>query len=84
LVIGPEAFPVGGLEIHALPGDHAVVTDEQGAFDFGPLPPALYSIEAEIPGWGTWRHEVGLRAYGESSVVIEVVAQDRQRGDEKR
>jgi hypothetical protein len=84
LVIGPEAFPVGGLEIHALPGDHAVVTDEQGAFDFGPLPPALYSIEAEIPGWGTWRHQVGLRAYAESSVVIEVGAQDRQRENEKR
>ena len=45
--------------------------DDQGRFDFGSLPPALYFLDTSIPAWGTWSMRVELRAYSTADVSPE-------------
>ena len=48
------------------------VLDEEGLFDFGPLPPAHYTIETVVPEWGAWSAPIELRARADVEIVVEV------------
>ena len=60
------------MELRLRPGGKEARLDDQGRFDFGSLPPALYFLDTSIPAWGTWSMRVELRAYATANVVIEV------------
>ena len=76
-VIGLDETAPDSVEVRVQPGGIEARLDDQGHFDFGPLPPAVYVIEASIPDWGTWSTQVELRARATVDVVIEVVSRLR-------
>jgi hypothetical protein len=68
----PGGEGIAGVTVTAEPGGLARVTDERGRFDFGAVPPAVYSLEADVPEWGRYRTGLALRAGGSGEVVIEI------------
>jgi hypothetical protein len=68
-----DLMPADSVTLRIEPGLIETGVDDDGHFDFGPLPPAVYIIEANIPGWGAWSTQVELRARATVDVVIEVV-----------
>ena len=72
-VSGLDGILLDSVELHVQPGGHEARLDDQGRFDFGSLPPAIYVIDAILPDWGKWSTEVELRAYATSEVVIEII-----------
>lgn len=74
-----DLIPADSVVLRIQPGLAEARLDDQGRFDFGPLPPAVYVIEASIPDWGTWSTQIELRARAAVDVVIEVVSRLRGR-----
>lgn len=37
-------------------------TDESGRFDFSPVGPGAYTLQAAVPGFGEFRHEINLQS----------------------
>lgn len=60
-VNGLEGTAGQRVTVRLAPGGHEVTADERGYFDFGRLAPALYLIEADVPGWGRWSAPVEVR-----------------------
>jgi len=72
-VVGLDGILPDSVELRLRPGGNEARLDDQGRFDFGSLPPALYFLDTGIPDWGTWSTRVELRAYATADVVIEVI-----------
>lgn len=67
-----DLMPANSVTLRIEPGFIETGVDDDGRFDFGPLPPAVYIIEASIPGWDAWSTQVELRARATIDVVVEV------------
>jgi hypothetical protein len=68
----PDRQGVAGVPVRVEPGALRRVTDERGRFDFGHVPAARYRIETDVPGWGMYRDEFGLRSGATAELLIEV------------
>lgn len=71
-VEGLTEMPEGGLSLRLEPGGLEVFADNRGRFDFGPIVPGLYTIEATIPGWGSWTMSVDVRMHSVVDAVVRV------------
>lgn len=72
-VVGlPDDVSAEDVRLRLTPGGAAADVDDQARFSFGPLPPAHYRIEAEVPGWGAWTMEVEIRAASTVEAVLEL------------
>jgi protocatechuate 3,4-dioxygenase beta subunit len=74
-VLGPsDAAGAGAITLRLRPGDLYAMVDAQGRFDFGPVAPAPYTMEATVPNWGILSTPVDVRAgYALDLVVDRVV-----------
>jgi hypothetical protein len=72
IVRQPGNQGVAGVTVKAEPGGLTQVTNADGRFSFGAVPAAIYTVEADVPDWGKYRTEIGLRSNGVGDVTIEV------------
>jgi hypothetical protein len=72
IVRQPGNQPIAGVTVTAEPGGLTQVTNARGLFSFGAIPVAVYRLEADVPDWGKYRTEIGLRANSIGDVMIEV------------
>lgn len=67
-----DGLPVAGTPVRLRPDGQEVLTDKEGRFEMGAVPPTRYTLEADVPGWGTWRMEVDVRAGATTDAGIHV------------
>lgn len=73
-VLGPyDAAGADALTLRLRPGDLLAMVDAQGRFDFGPVAPAPYTIEATVPDWGILSTPVDVRARYALDIVVDPV-----------
>lgn len=72
-IVAPDPSSLEDLAVRAEPGGHVARVDARGAFDFGALPPAHYTLEVEVDGVGVLRQPVDVRAFARSSALIEIL-----------
>lgn len=68
--VGDDDAVVPGTTVRLSPGGFEAEIDARGFFDFGPLPPALYLLEAVLPEWGSWSTAIDVRAGTSVEVVV--------------
>lgn len=83
-VAGLDDVSPGSVEVRLRPGGIEAHLDDQGRFDFGPLPPAVYVIDASIPDWGAWSTQVELRAQTTVEVALTTIVDPVHEPDEQR
>jgi hypothetical protein len=67
----PAAAPGGErARLTLLPDGREAMLDDEGRFDFGPVPAARYTVEARVPAWGTLCLPVEVRVG--SNVELEI------------
>jgi hypothetical protein len=61
----------GPVRLVLRPGGVEAMIDDQGRFDFGPVPPGGYDVEVEVPEWGTLCLPVDVRMGAGVELVVD-------------
>lgn len=63
-------LPEDGVHLRLRPGDLETRAGDGGRFRIDGVPPGLYTLEAEVPGWGPASMEVEIRAGGTTDATV--------------
>src|SRR5437773_6729428 len=73
--IGATKEPLGGVTVQLLQTSYAAVSDHDGHFFMGPVPPGQYTLEARRIGYLPYKQVVQVTGTGALTVALEMIAQ---------